>query len=318
MNEKIVYVDMDDCLCDFRGAYLEQKQKYPEIEFPQSVPGLFKELKPLPDAIDCFLWLTSQEQLDVYILSAPSIKNPHCYSEKRLWVEDHLGFEHVNRLILSPHKNLSKGDYLIDDNISGKGQDLFEGELIHFGSKKFPDWLSVKSHFNHIIKDLGERTQGAPQHNDILGFRSFDMRDRFPQPVATFREALELLQSDRAYMPEWSGDIVCYLKDGRSITIPGSFYLEEVNAFESKEEATEWVIERAEYMKNGDKFRGSAAGCLITSSSLPIEQQIEEALNHTNTKLRDSQENNRVCLEVNDWLSGAIESLPRIALDKEK
>ena len=42
---------------------------------------------------------------------------------------------------------LSKGDYLIDNQLNGRGQDKFEGELIHFGSKKFPTW-------NEVIKYL--------------------------------------------------------------------------------------------------------------------------------------------------------------------
>jgi 5'(3')-deoxyribonucleotidase len=46
------------------------------------------------------------------------------------------------RLIITHHKNLNKGDYLIDDRLA-KGSDQFEGELIHFGTDKFPDWPSV-------------------------------------------------------------------------------------------------------------------------------------------------------------------------------
>jgi len=35
------------------------------------------------------------------------------------------------------------GDYLIDDHASGRGQEDFQGELIHFGSEKFPDWKVI-------------------------------------------------------------------------------------------------------------------------------------------------------------------------------
>jgi 5'-nucleotidase len=45
--------------------------------------------------------------------------------------------------ILSPNKALLKGDFLIDDMINGKGQEDFEGELITFGSEKYPNWKSV-------------------------------------------------------------------------------------------------------------------------------------------------------------------------------
>ena len=46
------------------------------------------------------------------------------------------------RLILSHHKELNHGDYLIDDRLKN-GADKFQGELIHFGSDKFPDWDAV-------------------------------------------------------------------------------------------------------------------------------------------------------------------------------
>jgi 5'(3')-deoxyribonucleotidase len=48
-------------------------------------------------------------------------------------------------LILSHHKNLNHGDYLIDDRTkNGAGE--FKGELIQFGADKFPDWKSVCSY----------------------------------------------------------------------------------------------------------------------------------------------------------------------------
>lgn len=52
----------------------------------------------------------------------------------------------MKKLIISPNKSLLKGQYLIDDQASGKGQDAFEGELIHFGSKEFPNWAKVREY----------------------------------------------------------------------------------------------------------------------------------------------------------------------------
>jgi 5'-nucleotidase len=46
------------------------------------------------------------------------------------------------RLILTHHKNLNKGGFLIDDRTKN-GADKFEGEHIHFGTEKFPDWKTV-------------------------------------------------------------------------------------------------------------------------------------------------------------------------------
>jgi len=80
---------------------------------------------------------------DPYILTAPSTKNPMSYTEKRVWVEKHLGMEMVERLIISPNKSLLKGHYLIDDNIEGKGQEGFEGEVLQYGSALYPNWNAV-------------------------------------------------------------------------------------------------------------------------------------------------------------------------------
>lgn len=59
-----------------------------------------------------------------------------------------LGEVAYKRLILSHHKNLNKGDYLIDDRTKN-GVDKFEGEHIHFGTEKFLNWNDVT---NYLIE----------------------------------------------------------------------------------------------------------------------------------------------------------------------
>ncbi|MFO1042268.1 MAG: hypothetical protein U0941_10815 [Planctomycetaceae bacterium] len=140
----VVFVDMDDVLCSYTAAHSAALKSDPNQKFPQSIPGFFQNLTPLPGAI---LAVNELRQLcDVFVLSAPSTRNPHSYTEKRLWIERHFDYDFTKRLILSPHKDLLKGDYLIDDRANGKGQDLFEGQLILFGSEDFPDWSSVLIH----------------------------------------------------------------------------------------------------------------------------------------------------------------------------
>ena len=144
---KVIYIDMDDVLCDFIGSYNKKIAEHPESKYPQSQYGFWRELPPLEGALDAVNFLINSPKFDVYILTAPSIMNPLCYLEKRLWVEDYFGIELVNKLIISPNKALNKGDYLIDDYDKGKGQDKFEGKLIHFGSNKYQDWSSVIEYF---------------------------------------------------------------------------------------------------------------------------------------------------------------------------
>lgn len=153
-DRKIIYVDMDDTLCDYRSSFELSKQQFPTIEFPQSTLGFFSELAPLPYAIETFHWLSNQIEFVVFILSAPSVFNAHSYIEKRLWVEKHLGFEAVSRLIISPNKGLNKGHYLIDDAAQGRGQEFFDGEFVHFGVAPFKNWLDIKEYFNELVMKI--------------------------------------------------------------------------------------------------------------------------------------------------------------------
>lgn len=137
----VVYVDMDDVLCAYSASHAKALLDNPSVRFPQGTPGFFLALQPIEGAIDSVNELRTT--FDVYILSAPSTRNPHSYSEKRLWIEEHFDYALTKRLILCPHKGLLKGDYLIDDHASGKGQEQFDGTLIEFGSAEFPDWTAV-------------------------------------------------------------------------------------------------------------------------------------------------------------------------------
>lgn len=142
----IVYIDMDDVLCDFIGAFNEAREKQPWIKYPQSQKGFFRDLKPLPHAVESMMQIKEYNETgvnDAYILTAPSVKNPYCYIEKRLWVKFHLGDHWVERLIICPNKGLLKGHILIDDNIEGKGQENFKGKVIQFGSEEFPNWKTI-------------------------------------------------------------------------------------------------------------------------------------------------------------------------------
>ena len=138
--KQIVYVDMDNVLCDFNGMFARMKQAYPDVAYPQSQVDFFRSLKPIKD----FGLINDLcEKYDVYILTAPSVLNPMSYTEKMLWVRDNLGQPWVERLIICKHKHLCRGDFLIDDMAEGCGQDKFEGKLIQFGKKYFLDWKAV-------------------------------------------------------------------------------------------------------------------------------------------------------------------------------
>jgi 5'(3')-deoxyribonucleotidase len=82
---------------------------------------------------------------DVYILSTAPWDNPSAWTDKLLWVKNHLGNRARKRLILSHHKNLNKGHYLIDDRLKN-GAAQFEGEHIQFDTDQFKDWDAVRKY----------------------------------------------------------------------------------------------------------------------------------------------------------------------------
>ncbi len=65
---QIVYVDMDDVLCDFMGTYTKARQQSPEIKYPQSQVDFFRKLPPINGAIEGFRQLWGSKKYDVYIL----------------------------------------------------------------------------------------------------------------------------------------------------------------------------------------------------------------------------------------------------------
>jgi len=156
--KKNLYLDMDNVLVDFQSGIdcLSEETKKEYEGRLDEVPNIFSFMKPFEGAVEA-VYILSKE-FDVYILSTAPWKNPSAWTHKVEWVQKYFGAEryHVfyKRLIISHHKNLNKGDYLIDDRTkNGAGE--FEGELIQFGTEKFPDWESVTMYltgWNYLTK----------------------------------------------------------------------------------------------------------------------------------------------------------------------
>ena len=146
--KQIVYIDIDDTLADYSGAIKAAKLANPAMPFPQAEYGFYSNLQPIDGAVMAVNNLLNSEVFTPYILTAPSLKNPMSYTEKRVWIERYFGMDLVERLIICPDKSLLKGAYLIDDKIKGHGQDQFEGTVLQFGSNDFPTWITVLEALN--------------------------------------------------------------------------------------------------------------------------------------------------------------------------
>lgn len=146
MEKKILYIDMDNVLVDFRSGIAklsnELKQKYKGHY--DDTPGIFNLMEPMPGAIDAVYKLS--KHFDMYVLSTAPWKNPSAWIDKLNWIQRYFGIEKdsifYKRLIISHHKNLNNGNFLIDDR-KANGAEFFPGELLLFNEDHFSSWEAV-------------------------------------------------------------------------------------------------------------------------------------------------------------------------------
>jgi 5'(3')-deoxyribonucleotidase len=137
---------MDNVLVDFPYALARTDDEVIARHEGEAdnIPGIFGRMPPIAGAVEAFEELA--ELFDTYVLSTAPWDNPSAWSDKLGWVKSHLGELGDRRLILSHHKNLLLGDYLIDDRTK-RGADKFVGVHIHFASDpRFMDWPSVMAY----------------------------------------------------------------------------------------------------------------------------------------------------------------------------
>jgi 5'(3')-deoxyribonucleotidase len=106
-------------------------------------------MRPKKDALESFSILS--QHYDTYILSTAPWENPSAWSDKVTWVKKYLGDTARKKLILTHHKDLNRGDFLVDDRLKN-GADKFPGTHLHFGSSDFPDWKSVTDYLLGLCK----------------------------------------------------------------------------------------------------------------------------------------------------------------------
>lgn len=145
-----VLVDMDQTIADFEGYFLTIfRKKYPDEPFiplekrrtfylgdqydkmqeglkPKvnsiyQAEGFFRDLPELPGACDAIKAMDSMEGVDVFLCSSPLFQYKYSAKEKYEWVENHLGPDFIEKVILTRDKTIINGHLLIDDRPDIKG-----------------------------------------------------------------------------------------------------------------------------------------------------------------------------------------------------
>jgi len=159
-KKPVVYIDLDNTLVDFMSgvkkcpaeivAQYERDENGKNIY--DNIPGVFAKMEPMTGAEEAFRFMA--EHFDVYILSTAPWNNPSAWSDKLQWVKSHFGDKKDDpvwkRLILSHHKELLRGDYIIDDSTKN-GVSEFQGQHIQIGSSQFPDWPTIIEWFKKNV-----------------------------------------------------------------------------------------------------------------------------------------------------------------------
>ena len=155
-TRKIVYVDMDNVLVDFKSG-LDRVPEEVKAEYANDgkgkphyddIPGIFSLMEPLKGAEEAVKKISAE--YEVFILTTAPWNNPSAWSDKLEWVKTYLGDVAYKRLILSHHKDLLHGDYLIDD--SDRADILqFQGTHIQIGKEPYKDWKAVLDYFKNNV-----------------------------------------------------------------------------------------------------------------------------------------------------------------------
>lgn len=146
LNAKpVILVDMDGVICDwqaqfdaflakhcphiplipreeitvFKSQSLYAQEYHAEIAEMMNLKGFYRTLNPIAGAVKALHEM--EKEYTVFICTAPYVTNETCASEKILWVQEHLGDNWMDRMVITSDKTLVAGDVLIDDKPLIKG-----------------------------------------------------------------------------------------------------------------------------------------------------------------------------------------------------
>lgn len=149
-----IYVDQDGPLADFDSAVNNNVRGIWQDDPPEMFEkGFFRNLPVTRGAKDSIAELLSMQNVELYVLSKPTVKRPSdvgeffCPSEKYEWLHEHFP-ELVSRTFLACDKGHIKAPsdatrFTLIDDYKEKWEPLFQGEFLHFDVRN--DEMSWKS-----------------------------------------------------------------------------------------------------------------------------------------------------------------------------
>ena len=137
--------------------------------------------------------------------------------------------------------------------------------------------------------------------NEILAYRVYDLRNRFDTPFATVIDALQAIFSERAYLPEESGEIIAYWTDGRQLTVPAELFVLRVPRFTDEEQAREWLTERNTKIA-GSGGLGQLMGIAVANPNDSFEKQMADAMAFRDLQLNRYKPLDEIAQEIETWL----------------
>lgn len=135
INKKpVLLIDQDDVLAEYiKAVTVAFNKKYStkftiedcnswdlesvfgkEIYEVMHQPQLFRTLEPVPGALEVFERLYKSDLFEIFIVTAA---NPTAVEPKYTWLQEHLPFFPLTRVMVCSVKYMVKGDFLLDDGM---------------------------------------------------------------------------------------------------------------------------------------------------------------------------------------------------------
>ncbi|SJX69208.1 5'(3')-deoxyribonucleotidase [Weissella confusa] len=148
MNKPKLFLDMDNVLVDTLLILNAIDMAGETVAKPDQIPGIFRDLPPVPGAIDAVNKLNDYYEL--YILSTAPWQNSSAWQDKLIWLQHHFGDDEKSpfykRVILAHDKSLARtpGSILVDDRpyhgASGWDDAEMDRQWIQYGYEPKMTW----------------------------------------------------------------------------------------------------------------------------------------------------------------------------------